>query len=239
MRKKISRTALRNHCKKLEVEIDTLTKDFAEMNLTRLRSLRSNYEAQIAKIAKASEEVQNLLTEEQEITEDMENSLLECDLHFDVLAKIEACLEGAAKKDVKVPLSTPTKSTSSSSSVRVKVPKIDMPTFDGDILKWQTFWDQFESCVHNQSDMSEIDKFTYLQRALSSTARNCISGLMLTKENYAAAIEMLWKRTSTAQRLRRFVCPAAESEVDESSCGFASGVRQIGRHCSKFAFAEG
>ena len=200
-RKKISRTALRNHCKKLEVEIETLTKEFDEMNLTRLRSLRSNYEAQIAKIAKASDEVQNLLTEEQEIMDDMENSMVESDLHFDVLAKIDTCLESAATKDVKVPHSTPTKPTGSASSVRVKVPKIDMPTFDGDILKWQTFWDQFESCVHNQSDMSEIDKFTYLQRALSSTARNCISGLMLTKENYASAVDMLKQRFGNEQAL--------------------------------------
>jgi hypothetical protein len=38
--------------------------------------------------------------------------------------------------------------TSSNSAQFHKLPKLSLPTFDGNILQWQTFWDSFESTVH-------------------------------------------------------------------------------------------
>ena len=33
--------------------------------------------------------------------------------------------------------------TASVEPCTVKLPKIDVPTFDGELLHWQTFWEQF------------------------------------------------------------------------------------------------
>lgn len=44
-----------------------------------------------------------------------------------------------------------------------KLPKLTMPTFAGDILQWQTFWDSFESAVHDNSSLSDVEKFNYLK----------------------------------------------------------------------------
>ena len=37
-----------------------------------------------------------------------------------------------------------------SAGVNVKLPKLDLPKFSGDVLKWVAFWQQFCACVDNQ-----------------------------------------------------------------------------------------
>ena len=41
--------------------------------------------------------------------------------------------------------------------IKCKLQKVVIKEFDGDILNWQTFWDQFES---------NIDKFSYIRSFL-------------------------------------------------------------------------
>ena len=36
----------------------------------------------------------------------------------------------------------------------VRLPRLDLPTFSGNTLEWQTFWDGFEAAVHNNSTIS-------------------------------------------------------------------------------------
>ena len=40
----------------------------------------------------------------------------------------------------------------------VKLPKLEVPTFDGNILLWTSFWDQFEVSVHNRSNLTNAEK---------------------------------------------------------------------------------
>ena len=84
---------------------------------------------------------------------------------------------------------------------KVKLRKLELKPFDGNILNWQKFCDQFESSVHNQPHLSDIDKFSYLKTLLTSAAAACISGLALTRDNYAKAIELLRERFGNKQLL--------------------------------------
>ena len=34
----------------------------------------------------------------------------------------------------------------------LKLPRIELPKFSADVLKFQDFWDQFEAAVHNNND---------------------------------------------------------------------------------------
>ena len=36
----------------------------------------------------------------------------------------------------------------------VKLPKLEVPTFDGDILDWKTFWEQFSVSIHTRPNLS-------------------------------------------------------------------------------------
>ncbi len=76
----------------------------------------------------------------------------------------------------------------------VKLPKLVIDHFKGDISLWQTFWSQFEMVIHNNPELSKADKFNYLKSYLSGAAANVNAGLALTEANYDSAIKMLTNR---------------------------------------------
>ena len=85
-----------------------------------------------------------------------------------------------------------------------------MPKFDGDIINFQGFWDQFQSAIHSNNAISDIDKFSYLKSFLCDSAKGCISGLSLSSANYYEALELLKQRYGNPQMLinaymKRFV----------------------------------
>ena len=59
---------------------------------------------------------------------------------------------------------------------QVKLPKLTMKKFNGDLTKWATFWDSFCSSIHSNPTLSSIDKFNYLSSLLDSTAAEAIAG---------------------------------------------------------------
>ena len=86
-------------------------------------------------------------------------------------------------------------------TVKVKLPKLELKPFDGNILNWQPFWDRFQSSIDSNSNISPVDKFAYLQSFLSPSASKCISGLTTTAENYNEAVELLKQRYGNTQVL--------------------------------------
>ena len=85
--------------------------------------------------------------------------------------------------------------------VRVKLPELELSKFDGDIINWQGFWDQFLIAIHENDSLADIDKFTYLKSFLSDSALQSINGLSLNATNYKEAIEILHERYGNKQVL--------------------------------------
>ena len=56
----------------------------------------------------------------------------------------------------------------------VKLPKIEVPMFDGNILSWRRFWEQFSVSVHERSSLSCSEKLVYLQHALKNGSANVV-----------------------------------------------------------------
>ena len=81
----------------------------------------------------------------------------------------------------------------------VKLPKLNLRAFRGDPTSWATFWDTFESSIHNNPTLSSIDKFNYLSSLVEGTAADAIAGLTLTTLNYEEAIKILKKRFGNKQ----------------------------------------
>ncbi len=88
---------------------------------------------------------------------------------------------------------------SSATSYKPRLPKLSLAKFKGEVTKWITFWDSFESAIHNNNDISKIDKFNYLNSLLEGTALR--QGLTLTGANYDAAIEILRDRFGQPQQI--------------------------------------
>jgi hypothetical protein len=83
--------------------------------------------------------------------------------------------------------------TSQSGSLNVRLPKLSLPSFDGEITKFKEFWDQFDVAV-NKMSVPSVTKFTYLKGLLEGDAKACIEGLSLTSEHYEIACELLMER---------------------------------------------
>ena len=81
----------------------------------------------------------------------------------------------------------------------VKLPKLDLKKFDGNILKWTEFWDAFEATIHKNESLHEVDKFNYLKSQLQGQAIELLSGLELTKDNYEIAVNLLKERYGKKQ----------------------------------------
>lgn len=83
--------------------------------------------------------------------------------------------------------------------VAVKLPKLELPSYNGDKIKFKVFWDSFEATVHRNHKLSNIEKLNYLRSKLTETARLAISGLLLSNENYDVGISILKNRFGDVQ----------------------------------------
>ena len=76
----------------------------------------------------------------------------------------------------------------------LKLPKLELPKFDGDVLKFQNFGDLFEAAVHDNDNVPDVQKFTYLRSALEGVAFHTIEGFEVTSANYHHAVDALKHR---------------------------------------------
>ena len=81
----------------------------------------------------------------------------------------------------------------------VKLPKLKIPVFNGDVLKWTEFWDTFEVAIHQSPTMSDIEKLHYLNSKLTGKAKDAVSGILLSNENYSVAVNLLKDRFGDTQ----------------------------------------
>lgn len=79
-------------------------------------------------------------------------------------------------------------------SPKVKLPKLTLKKFNGDLTKWTPFWDSYESSIHHNPSLSAIDKFVYLNSLLEGSASEAVAGLRLTAANYNEAVAILQRR---------------------------------------------
>ena len=129
---------------------------------------------------------------------DIHNQILALDLDDkDELSVGHASLEDAIfQMSIKIRKQLqPSKDTPSHESQGVKLPKLDVPQFDGNILNWKTFWEQFYVSVHGKTSLSDAEKLVYLQHSLKDgSAKQVIEGLSRTGDCYNEAVECLQSR---------------------------------------------
>lgn len=88
----------------------------------------------------------------------------------------------------------PTMEAPISNVKHITLSKIQLPTFDGDILKWCTFRDTFMALVHQNPQLSKIEKFHYLLSSVIGTATGLVRSLSLTEDNYKIVWDNLYIR---------------------------------------------
>ena len=81
----------------------------------------------------------------------------------------------------------------------VRLPKLEIPSFSGDKLKWTEFWDAFEASIHKNTNISDIEKLNYLMSKLAGEAKQSVSGIHLSNENYVIVVDLLKERYGDQQ----------------------------------------
>ena len=85
-------------------------------------------------------------------------------------------------------------SSSSGENLRVNLPKLQLPVFDGNLQQWQEFWDIHKVTIHEQQTMPAVSKLSYLKNVLKGSALSAIAGIPLTSENYSLIVKLLQER---------------------------------------------
>ena len=83
--------------------------------------------------------------------------------------------------------------SSQQKTVPAKLPKLEVKKFNGKLCEWQEFWDSFETAIHMNDGLSNVDKFSFLSSLLLGSTKLAIGGFALTSANYESAMELLKK----------------------------------------------
>ena len=83
--------------------------------------------------------------------------------------------------------------THEGSSTNLRLPKLAIPTFDGNILNWRQFWEQSSVSVHDRINLSNAEKLVYLQQSIKEGSAKPII-YKVSGEQYDEAIECLVAR---------------------------------------------
>jgi hypothetical protein len=102
----------------------------------------------------------------------------------------------------------------------VKLPQISIPTFSGKYTDWSTFHDLFDTLIHKNASLNNVQKLHYLKSYLSGEADQLLKHIPITSDNYATCWQQLIDRYSNKRYisnciLKRFM--NLKSSSSESS----------------------
>lgn len=83
----------------------------------------------------------------------------------------------------------------------IKLPTIKLPNFCGTYEGWLEYRDTFESLIHNNTLINDVQKFHYLKASLTGEAADVIKSLEFSTKNYIVAWELLCHRYNNTRLL--------------------------------------
>eukprot|EP00794_Sanderia_malayensis_P006304 gene6304-biopygen5218 len=93
--------------------------------------------------------------------------------------------------------------TSSNSRIQtgIRLPKFSLGKFNGDVMRFQAFWQSFTCTIDENEELPKIQKMSYLVNALEGQAYKAIEGMDLTEGNYDEVKEILKARFGKTQQI--------------------------------------
>lgn len=83
----------------------------------------------------------------------------------------------------------------------IKLPTINLPTFEGSFTTWRSFRDSFITLIHLNEELNGVQKLAYLKSALKGEPHTLITTLDTTELNYDIAWKLLNKRYDNKRRI--------------------------------------
>jgi len=214
----------------------------AKASLTRMQSSIDTGESKLNDLQARFDELPNIYNKfetaqcELQLSDDTGYSLDRQqfeDQYFEVKAKFNELLHPV----VEPPLSrhsTPRNSLSGNSnntrrshvSSHIKLPTIALSTFECNTCSWLHFRDTFEALIVNNPALLNVQKFHYFIASLKNEAKDLISNLQITNENFLVAWQLVTQRYNNKQLIAmmhaKHLC-----HLPQVKKGDASSIRQL------------
>ena len=157
-------------------------------DLAEIRSWLENLEAQINKFEGTLKQVKYVAAnirsaKEEKREEEKRKRIMNEEIKFEK-AKFQA------RAKLEKSLKTSLENSENSSSIGVKLPKLEISKFQGTFLDWTRFWNQFETEI-NKAKLTQVAKFSYLKELLVPSIHASIDGLPFTTAGYEWAKHVL------------------------------------------------
>ncbi|KAF8792718.1 hypothetical protein HNY73_004287 [Argiope bruennichi] len=86
-------------------------------------------------------------------------------------------------------------------SYTVKLPTIKLEPFNGDVELWQSFWEQFQSSIDNNPNLSVIDKYVFLRGYSQDEPKRLVDGISIIADTYEATKKLLMDKYGDKNRI--------------------------------------
>lgn len=111
-------------------------------------------------------------------------------------------------------------------SSNVRLPKIDLIKFAGDYKEFDAYIDLFNALVHENPNISDVEKFNYMKSSLEGQPLSIIRNLKTTSDNYIIAYESIVKRYSN-KRLKAKAHWDAINNTTKVNSGDGNALRKL------------
>ena len=122
-----------------------------ENHITKLLSIKNSVNDKLRKKRKLDDTILSIL-EQADAEQELETALSCDDRIQELIVKIERFMNKAPKESIKtsrVMFSSSPSLLSHNPEAKVKLPKLEISKFDGDIINFRRFSDQFNSAIHS------------------------------------------------------------------------------------------
>lgn len=155
------------------------TRGYLESRIELLRSYWARFISTHDQIASSTDADESSYIRENVFTTTEDEYTLALGSLYDTLAERARVASGNE------PLRPPTMSTSVPTPT--PLPRMDLPKFSGDYLEWESFRDMFDTLIHQNTSLSNVQKLHYLKGNLTGEALQQIRNVSVTETNYIGA----------------------------------------------------
>ena len=195
----------RGHVKKLLAKVESAIANFEPSLQERLSQQKIILREKLDTLKTLDSKILELIDDEGAIeAEVMESSELTDDITW-AMVRIESKLKSLEINSPSVPQQSHSTGNPNAhheaqpSGAAARLPKLELKRFNGRPEDWQAFIDCFDSAVHSNPKLNNIDKMNYLKSLVEGPAAAAIKGLLLTSANYKVARDILEQRYGNKQ----------------------------------------
>ncbi|XP_065210342.1 uncharacterized protein LOC135847075 [Planococcus citri] len=99
----------------------------------------------------------------------------------------------------------------------VHLQRITVPIFDGKLMEWRSWWQLYQTAVHNDNEHSDVEKFTYLLTFIGPEVKRVLGNLDPTAENYPIAIDKIVDKYDKPELLKAAYYKALEDTHESTT----------------------